>query len=99
MIFCGAFDGYNFLIGKFVGPSISFSGRGLSRSGPEDQQEVCSVNAFLCMSYEHEGVWAGADLDKDPQPTMEAVEPQQTASSTGGFSEAVETAVTKAARA
>jgi len=29
-----AFDGYNFLIDKLLGPSISLSGRGLSRSGP-----------------------------------------------------------------
>jgi len=105
-IFCDAFDGYNFLIDKFLdpsislsgkgpsrngmadqlGPSISLSGRRLSRNGPEDQQVVCSVNAFLCMSYAHEGVWAGADLDADPQPTMEAAEPQYTGSSTGGFS-------------
>jgi len=89
LIFCDAFDGYNFLINKFMGPSISLSGRGLSRNGPEDEQVVLSVNAFLCMSYAHEGVWAGADLDEDPQPTMETVEPQQMVSSTGGFSEAV----------
>ena len=40
------------------------------------------------MSYAHEGVWAGADLDEDPQPTMEAAEPQQAGSSTGGLSDA-----------
>ena len=61
-----------------MGPSISLSGRGLSRNGPKDQQVMCSVNAFLCMSYAHEIVWAGADLDEDPQPTMETAEPQQT---------------------
>jgi len=54
----------------------------------EDQQAVFSVNTFLCMSYAHEGVWAGADLDEDPQPAMEAFEPQQTGSSTGGLSDA-----------
>ena len=86
MIFCDAFDGYNSMIDKFAGPSISLSGRGLSRNGPEDQQVVCSVNALLCISYAHEGVWARADLDEDPQPIMEAVEPQQAVSSTGGFS-------------
>ena len=59
---------------------------------------MCSVNALLCMLYAHEGVWAGADLDEDPQPTMEAVEPQQTASSTGGFSEAVTTGTPSAPR-
>ena len=42
-----ATSGYDFLIEKFVGPSISLSGRGLSRNGPEDQQAPCSVNAFL----------------------------------------------------
>ena len=78
------------MIGKVLGPSISLPGRGLSRNGPEDQQLVCSVNAFFCVSHAHEGVWAGADLDEDPQPAMEAAEPQKTGSSTGGFSEAVE---------
>ena len=90
LIFCDATDVYNILIDKLVGPSTSISGRGLLRNGPEDQQVVCSVNAFLCMSYAHEGVWAGADLDEDPQPTMEAVEPQQAVLPTGGFSEAFE---------
>jgi len=42
------------------------------------------------MLHAHEGAWAGADLDGDPQPTIEAVERQQTVSSTGGFSEAAE---------
>ena len=37
-IFCGACDGYNFLIEKLLTPSINLSGRGLSRNGPEDQQ-------------------------------------------------------------
>jgi len=83
-------EGFRGTVRKAVGPSISLSGRGLSQNGPEDQQVVCSVNALLCMSYAHEGVWAGADLDEDPQPTMEAAEPQQTIPSTGGFSEAVE---------
>jgi len=53
-------DDYNLLIGKFVGPRISLSGRGISRNGPKDEQVVCSLTAFLCMSYAHEGVWAGA---------------------------------------
>ena len=39
-IFCGAFDGYSTLIGKFLGPSTGLSGSGLSRSGPEDQQVI-----------------------------------------------------------
>jgi len=85
LAFCDAADVYNFLIDKRLGPSISLSGRGLSRNVLEDQQLVFSVNAFLCMSYAHKGVWAGADLDEDLQPTMEAVEPQQTVSPTGGF--------------
>jgi len=38
--FGDAFDGYNFLIGKFVGLSISLSGRGLPQNGQEDQQVV-----------------------------------------------------------
>ena len=88
-MFCGACDGYNFLINKFVGPSNSLSGRGLSRNGSRDQQVVCSVNVFLCMSYAHEGVWAGAAPEAvDPQPTTEAVEPQPIVSSTGEFSDA-----------
>ena len=46
--FCGdALDGYSFLIDKFVGPSISLSGRGLSRNGPEDQQVMGPVNISL----------------------------------------------------
>jgi len=94
-IFCGACYGYNFLIDKFSGPSISLSGRGFSRSGPEDHQVVCSVNAFLCMSYAHEGVWAGAAPEAvDPQPTTEAAEPQPTVPSTGGFSDAKPDALT-----
>ena len=41
------------------------------------------------MSYAHEGIWAGAAPDAvDPQPAMEAAEPQPTVSSTGGFSDA-----------
>ena len=41
------------------------------------------------MSHAHEGVWAGAAPKAvDPHPATEAVEPQPTVSSTGGFSDA-----------
>ena len=68
-----------------MGPRLSLSRRGLSQNGPEDQQVVCSVNVFLCMSHAHKGVWAGGPEAAqplpltgavDPQPTTEAVDPQ-----------------------
>jgi len=88
--FCDAFDGYIFLIDKLLRPSTSlyeerFRGtvRKTSRLWAQSASSAC------CMLYAQEGVWAGADLGAvDPQLITEAVEPQPTGSSTGGFLDA-----------
>jgi len=66
---------------RVLGDCAGYSGRGLSRSGPENQEAVCSVSAFLCMSHAHEGAWAmGAALEAaQSRPLTEVVDPRNQA--------------------